>query len=102
MNIDGNYYIPTFLYESLWCLLGFIIMYLVRSKKFIKVGYLSSFYFIWYGIERFFVESLRTDSLMLLNLKVAQIISLFMIIIGIVIFIYSFKNSNIYREEYYD
>ena len=102
MYIDGFYYIPTFLYESLWCLLGFIIMYLVRSKKIIKVGYLSSFYFIWYGIERFFVESLRTDSLMLFNLKVAQIISLFMIIIGIVIFIYSFKKSNIYREEYYD
>ena len=102
MNIDGNYYIPTFLYESLWCLLGFIIMYLVRSKKFVKVGYLSSFYFIWYGIERFYVESLRTDSLMLFNLKVAQLVSLFMIIIGIIIFIYSVKKSNIYREEYYD
>lgn len=99
MHIDGNYYIPTFLYESLWCLLGFIIMYLFRCKRFVKVGYLSAFYFIWYGIERLYVESLRTDSLMFLNFKIAQIISLAMIILGIVIFIYSFKNCNIYKEE---
>ena len=102
MHIDGNYYIPTFLYESLWCLLGFIIMYLVRNKSFVKVGFLTGFYFIWYGIERFYVESLRTDSLMFLNLKVAQLVSLFMFIIGIIIFIYSFKNNNIYKEEKYD
>lgn len=99
MHIDGNYYIPTFLYESLWCLLGFIIMYLFRCKRFVKVGYLSAFYFIWYGIERLYVESLRTDSLMFFNFKIAQIISLAMIILGIVIFIYSFKNCNIYKEE---
>lgn len=99
MHIDGNYYIPTFLYESLWCLLGFIIMYLFRCRRFVKVGYLSAFYFIWYGIERLYVESLRTDSLMFFNFKIAQIISLAMIILGIVIFIYSFKNCNIYKEE---
>ena len=102
MYIDGNYYIPTFLYESLWCLLGFIIMYLVRNKKYVKVGYLSSFYFIWYGIERFYVESLRTDSLMLFNLKIAQFVSIFMIIIGIFIFVYSFNNSKVYKEDKYD
>ena len=102
MHIDGNYYIPTFLYESLWCLLGFIIMYLIRNKKFVKVGFLTGFYFIWYGIERFYVESLRTDSLMLFNFKIAQLVSLAMIVIGFIIFIYSFKNSNIYREEKYD
>ena len=54
MLIDGDYYIPTFLYESLWCLLGFIIMYLFRWKKYNKIGYMTSLYFIWYGIERFF------------------------------------------------
>ena len=102
MNIDGNYYIPTFLYESLWCLLGFIIMYLFKDKRNIKVGYLTGFYFVWYGIERFFVESLRTDSLMFFNIKIAQLVSIFMIIIGIIIFIYCFKKSNIYKEEKYD
>lgn len=102
MYIDGNYYIPTFLYESLWCLLGFFIMLLVRNKSFIKVGYLTSFYFIWYAVERFYVESLRTDSLLFFNLKVARLVSLFMFIIGIIIFIYSFKNSSNYKEESYD
>lgn len=102
MLIDGDYYIPTFLYESLWCLLGFIIMYLFRWKKYVKTGYMTSLYFIWYGIERFFVESLRTDSLMFFNFKIAQIVSLIMIIIGIIIFIYSFKNNSIYKEERYD
>ena len=102
MYIDGNYYIPTFLYESLWCLLGFIIMYLVRGKRYIKVGYLTGFYFIWYGLERLYVESLRTDSLMFFNLKIAQIVSLVMIIIGIITFIYSYRNNNIYKEEKYD
>ena len=102
MLIDGDYYIPTFLYESLWCLLGFIIMYLFRWKKYNKIGYMTSLYFIWYGIERFFVESLRTDSLMFFNFKIAQIVSLIMIIIGIIIFIYSFKNNSIYKEERYD
>lgn len=99
MYIDGNYYIPTFLYESLWCLLGFIIMYLFKDNRYFKTGFLSAFYFMWYGIERFYIESLRTDSLIFLNFKIAQIISLAMIIIGIVIFIYSFKNGNIYKEE---
>ena len=97
MNIGGNYYIPTFLYESIWCLIGFIIMIVLRRKKFIKIGYLTSFYLIWYGIERFFVEGMRTDSLMFFSLRVAQIVSLIMIFIGIILFIYSFKNSKKYE-----
>ena len=84
MYIGGNYYIPTFLYESVWCLIGFVIMLVLRRKKFMKVGYLTSFYLIWYGIERFFVEGMRTDSLMFLSLKVAQLVSLLMVIIGII------------------
>ena len=83
MYINGNYYHPTFFYESLWCLLGFIIMLVVRRLKFTKVGTLTFFYLIWYGIGRFFIESLRTDSLMLGGFKVAQIVSLIFIILGI-------------------
>lgn len=95
MYIDGQYYIPTFLYESLWCLLGFIIMILARNKKIVKVGYLTGFYFVWYGIIRFFVEGLRTDSLMFLNIRVAQVVSIIMILIGLFVFIYSYrKNMN--------
>ena len=97
MNIGGNYYIPTFLYESIWCLIGFVIMIILRRKKFMRVGYLTSFYLVWYGIERFFVEGMRTDSLMFFSLRIAQIVSLIMIFIGIILFIYSFKNSKNYE-----
>ena len=98
MYINGNYYIPTFLYESIWCFIGFIIMIILRRKKFMKIGYLTSFYLVWYGIERFFVEGMRTDSLMFLSLKVAQVVSLIMMIIGVVLFIYSLKKSKKYEE----
>ncbi len=98
MYIDGKYYIPTFLYESLWCLLGFIIMFLIRNKRFMKIGYLTGFYFIWYGIERFYVEGLRTDSLMFLSFRVAQIVSVIMFVIGISIFVFSLKKGDNYLD----
>ena len=95
MNIDGNYYIPTFFYESLWCLIGLIIVLLIRRILKIKKGNITGFYLIWYGIGRFVIEQLRTDSLMLNTLKQAQIISIIMIIIGIIMLIFSRKG-----EEY--
>lgn len=97
MKIGGVYYEPTFLYESIWCLIGFIIMIIIRKKLRIRVGYLTSFYLVWYGVERFFVEGLRTDSLMLFSLKMAQVVSLLMIVIGIFIFIYSFRKKVSYE-----
>ena len=99
MHINGNYYIPTFLYESVWCFIGFIIMIVLRRKKFMKIGYLTSFYLVWYGIERFFVEGMRTDSLMLFSLRVAQLVSLAMVIIGIILFVYSLKKSKKYEGD---
>ena len=99
MYINGSYYTPTFLYEIYLCLIGFIIMIILRRKKFMKVGYLTSFYLVWYGVERFFVEGLRTDSLMFFSLRIAQLVSLVMIVIGIVIFIYSLKKSKKYEED---
>ena len=102
MNIDGIYYHPTFYYESLWCILGFIVLLLVRKYyKYLKVGQLTSIYFVWYGIGRFFIEGLRTDSLMFLDLKIAQIISLVFILIGIIMFIVKRKKSvfeDLYKE----
>lgn len=89
---------PTFLYESLWCILVFIILIIIRKNKKIKVGMITGTYFILYGIERFFVEALRDDSLMFFNIiKVAQIISIIMITIGIILWIYSLKKSNNYN-----
>lgn len=104
MNIDnlGVYYHPTFLYESLWCLGGFIILLLVRRfYKCLKNGQLTCIYFMWYGLGRFFIESLREDSLMLGSLKMAQIISVLMFIIGLVGFIY-LCFSTIKYGQYYD
>lgn len=98
MYINGNYYIPTFLYESIWCFLGFIIMLVLRRRKFMKVGYLTSFYLVWYGFERFLVEGLRTDSLMFLSLRVAQLVSLLMVLIGVCLFIYSLHKKIKYED----
>ncbi len=93
MLINGTYYQPTFFYESIVCLVGFLIVIVIRRFKFMKIGYLSSFYLIWYGIGRFFIESMRTDSLMLTGFKVAQIVSIVMIAIGIIIFINSSRKG---------
>ena len=85
MNIGGIYYHPTFLYESLWNLLGFILLLIIRRIKWTKIGFMTAFYLMWYGIGRFFIESLRTDSLMIGGFKAAQIVSIIMFIIGLLI-----------------
>lgn len=100
MNINGYYYQPTFYYESLWCLLGFILILIIRKYKYIKVNKLTSFYLMWYGLGRFFIEAIRTDSLMVGNFKIAQIVSLLMIVIGVIIFILSSKGST-FENQYH-
>lgn len=102
MNIGGVYYHPTFYYESLWCLLGFIILILVRKfYKSLKCGQLTSIYLMWYGAGRLFIESLRTDSLMVGSIKVAQLVSGGMIVIGVLIFLYLCFNR-LKKGKYYD
>jgi len=85
MNINGIYYEPTFFYESIWCIIGFIILIIMRNNKKTKVGSLTATYLMFYSVGRFFIESKRTDSLMLGGLKMAQIISIIMFIIGLII-----------------
>lgn len=84
MYINGSYYEPTFLYESVWCLIGFIIIILIRKISKRKPGLITMFYFIWYGLGRLFIEGIRTDSLYLGKFRVSQIVSIILIIIGIV------------------
>ncbi|WP_042350748.1 prolipoprotein diacylglyceryl transferase [Bacillus massiliigorillae] len=84
MYIDGvsglAYYHPTFLYESLWNILGVIILLLLRKVN-LKRGELFLTYVIWYSIGRFFIEGMRTDSLMLTDtLRMAQFISIVLIV----------------------
>ncbi|MBT2730642.1 prolipoprotein diacylglyceryl transferase [Bacillus sp. ISL-75] len=76
MNINGTYYHPTFLYESLWSLTGVIILISLRKVN-LRRGELYLMYLIWYSIGRFFIEGMRTDSLMLTDhLRIAQVISI--------------------------
>jgi len=86
MYINGKYYQPTFLYESIWDLLGFVVLILLR--KHLRIGDTFCLYLIWYSIGRFFVEGMRTDSLMLTSdIRVAQLVSVILVIIGISIMI---------------
>lgn len=99
MFINGAYREPTFFYESILSFIGFLIMIIIRRIKKLKVGTLSSFYLIWYGVERFIIETMRTDSLMLLNFKTAKVVSIISIIIGIYILIKSIKSNKTYIES---
>ncbi|SCS30992.1 prolipoprotein diacylglyceryl transferase [Staphylococcus caeli] len=86
MYINGKYYQPTFLYESIWDVLGFVVLILLR--KHLRIGDTFCLYLIWYSIGRFFVEGMRTDSLMLTSdIRVAQLVSVLLVIIGISIMI---------------
>ncbi|TCS81811.1 prolipoprotein diacylglyceryl transferase [Tepidibacillus fermentans] len=62
MNINGVYYHPTFLYESLWDFIGVFLLLWLRKKNPIQ-GMVFLSYFIWYSVGRFYIEGLRTDSL---------------------------------------
>lgn len=87
MYIDGTYYHPTFLYESMWSIIGFVILLILRNH--LKLGQTFLLYGIWYSIGRFFVEGLRTDSLMLTNhLRIAQVISIVIMLVAVAVWIY--------------
>lgn len=90
MQINDTYYHPTFLYESLWSLLGFVIIILVRNRKdLLRRGEVALSYVIWYSVGRFFIEGMRTDSLWIGNfLRVSQGLSLLLFLGAIVIWMY--------------
>jgi len=76
MFIRGSYHHPTFLYEVLWNTVGLLIaVFILRRLSKLLVGEIAAFYAIWYSAGRFFIEALRTDSLMLGPFRVAQVIS---------------------------
>ncbi|CAM4141504.1 prolipoprotein diacylglyceryl transferase [Lederbergia lenta] len=101
MYIQGAYYHPTFLYESLWNIIGFGLLIALRKVNF-RRGELFLSYVIWYSIGRFFIEGLRTDSLMLTDsLRIAQVISLVLIAIAVVIWVYR-RKSGLATAKYLD
>lgn len=101
MFILGEYRQPTFFYESIWCFFGFLAMIFIRKyDKVLKKGQLTGFYLIWYGVARLIIEAARSDSLMLGPLKIAQLISILFIVLGIKIF-RKYNKSNA-KEDLYE
>ncbi|EUJ25598.1 prolipoprotein diacylglyceryl transferase [Listeria floridensis FSL S10-1187] len=87
MYIDGTYYQPTFLYESLWNVLGFVILLILRRTK-IRRGEMFLGYVIWYSFGRFFVEGMRTDSLMWGDFRVSQVLAVVLVIAALALVVY--------------
>ena len=84
MFIDGAYRMPTFFFESVCNFIGWILIYFVyRKVSKPKRGDMVYAYLMWYGVTRFFIEGLRTDSLMIGSLRMAQLTSIAFIVIGV-------------------
>ena len=89
---------PTFLYESLWNLAGLLLIIFVVSKARRFDGENTWFYFLWYGIGRFWIEGLRTDSLYLFNwelfgqrIRVSQALSIVMVAVAAFMLFYNIR-----------
>lgn len=87
---------PCFLYESLWCLIGFILLHFFTRKLRRYDGQTFLLYVIWYGIGRFFIEQLRTDSLLtpILDLRVSQLVAAASVLAAIILLIV-FRNRTV-------
>jgi phosphatidylglycerol:prolipoprotein diacylglycerol transferase len=101
MTIEDITYMPTFLFESLACLVAFILIILIRRGKYVKIGQPLALYLMAYGGIRFFIEISRTDALMLGAFKVAQIVSVIFFIVGVCILAYTSK-KNKFEDLYND
>ncbi|TVP94398.1 MAG: prolipoprotein diacylglyceryl transferase [Acholeplasmatales bacterium] len=100
ITMQANYHHPTFLYESVWNMVGFILILIMRRTKLIRSGDIIAFYLIWYSVGRFMIESLRTDSLYIWNtgLRTAQVISVLMIIGGMALLV---LNRTFFDRKFY-
>ncbi len=100
MTIDGIMYHPTFLYESVWNVVVFVFLILLRKYNPIR-GEIFLNYLILYSVGRFFIEGMRTDSLYIIEgLRTAQVVSVTLILIGIILIIYRRKAGSLrYLEE---
>lgn len=89
---DGayNYFHPTFLYESLWNLVAIVTLLILRRTRTLRLGDQAGIYLIWYGIGRFWIEGMRTDSLMVGNIKQNQLISIVLIVLGIAYLVFKY------------
>lgn len=90
MHINGAYYHPTFLYESLWSLAGFGLLLLLRNRKqLLRQGEIALSYVMWYSLGRFFIEGMRTDSLWIGDtIRVSQVLSILLFFVTIAFWFY--------------
>ena len=93
-----TYYHPTFLYESLWNLVGLLLLLFVVSRARRFDGENTWFYFLWYGVGRSWIEGLRTDSLYLFDwtlfgapIRVSQVLSIAMVFVSLFMLVYNIK-----------
>ena len=98
---------PCFLYESLWCIAGFFVLnHFSKNRKF--SGQITLLYCVWYGFERAIVENLRTDSLMIGNIRVSVLVSVLIFIAAAVTLVVMLKkqksvvNNNDYTAMFED
>lgn len=94
MFIDGYYREAAFLYESTADFLLFIFLFYYLIKGIGKNGDITAFYLIFYSFFRFFIEELRTDSLIIYGFQTAKIMSILMIILGIFILTQNHLNKS--------
>jgi len=87
--VPGSPVHPCFLYESILCLLGFVLLHIFTRKLRRYDGQTFLLYIVWYGACRFFIEGLRTDSLLLhfMNLRVSQVLAAVCVVIGVILLI---------------
>lgn len=93
MEVDPDMPVhPTFLYESIWCILGFFILHYILKKHRKFKGEIFMLYGVWYGLERMVVEGLRTDSLYIANttIRVSQLLSLLIVVAALICLIINF------------
>jgi phosphatidylglycerol:prolipoprotein diacylglycerol transferase len=85
LEISENYAVhPCFLYESVWCILGFVLLALYHKHRKYD-GQMLLMYMTWYGLERVVVEGLRTDSLMIGSLRASQALSAVLVVTSVII-----------------
>lgn len=89
---------PTFLYESLWCIIGFVLLYFMFRDHRKFRGQIALSYGVWYGFERSIVEGLRTDSLYIgaTNIRVSQVLSIALCVVCLVLLVVKFAK---YRKN---
>ena len=88
---------PCFLYESLWCIAGFVLLHFYSKKRRFD-GEVFLLYSAWYGLGRFFIEGLRMDSLYLGRLRISQLVAALCVVVSLTIFF--IQRGHVKREGF--